>query len=98
MIRVFMDDGEAGALRKSPDVRQLLLDGNVTLAGGGIAGIGDCRARGAGWNGILFHGVTLIEMEIREFLPNVRREIGRMTEIEIEAFLKDDIEGVNHCI
>ena len=39
MIRVFVDDGIPFPGGKSPDVRQLLLDRYVTLAGGGVTGI-----------------------------------------------------------
>lgn len=56
MISVFVHDRVALAEGKGADVVQLLLDGNIALAGGGIAGIGDRGTRGAGWNSVLlFH-------------------------------------------
>ena len=50
MISVFMYDGKAFPFRKGTDVRQLLLDGNITLARGGIPGISDSGAGRAGRN------------------------------------------------
>ena len=55
MIRVFMHKGETFALRKGPDIRQLLLDGDIALAGGGITGISDGGMRGTGQSSLLFH-------------------------------------------
>ena len=56
VIRVFMDKGETGTLRKSADIRQLLLDGDITLAGGGVPRISDSSTRRAGGDSVLFHG------------------------------------------
>lgn len=49
-----MHDGIAVPLSICADILQLLLNGYVPLAGGGIAGIGDGRMRRTG-NKFLFH-------------------------------------------
>ena len=48
MIRVFVDDHITFTFSVGADIRQLLLNGYVPLARGGIAGIGDRGARRAG--------------------------------------------------
>ena len=56
MIRIFMHDGIAFTLGEGTDVGQLLLNGDITLTGGGITGIRDSRPRRAGRRGgLLFH-------------------------------------------
>ena len=54
MVGVFVDNRVPFALRKGPDVRQLLLDRDVPLARGGIAGIGNSRPGRTGRRNILF--------------------------------------------
>ena len=55
VIRVFVHDGVPFPGGKGADVRQLLLDGYVTLAGGGVSRIRHRGARGAGGGGCFFH-------------------------------------------
>ena len=43
-----MDKGESFTLRKGTDIRQLLLNGDITLAGGGITRIRDRGTRRTG--------------------------------------------------
>ena len=55
IVSVFIYEGIAFAFCKRPDIRQLLLDRYITLAGGGIAGIGHGRPGRAGRHFLLFH-------------------------------------------
>jgi hypothetical protein len=55
-----MHDGISFPLREGADVRQLLFDGDITLAGGGITGIGNSRPGRTGRRKLFFHNCTII--------------------------------------
>ena len=54
MVRVFVDDGISFTVCEGVDVLQLLLDGDVTLAGGGVSGVSHGGAGGTGGS-FIFH-------------------------------------------
>ena len=63
MIRVFMHEGVAFAFRVGADVRELLINGHVALARGGIAGIGYGGTRRTR-NCFLLHMLTIWQKDL----------------------------------
>ncbi len=78
MIRVFMHKGIPFAVRIGADIPQLLINGNVPLAGGGITGISNsCAGRTGGR--ILFHN----------HLIALKHSVAKCKKILIIFFLRD---------